>query len=169
MTLLKHENQFWPFAVMMASGEATFDQHLTSLKAWDQWFDRAQPFHVIRVYLDESSLRHPDGAAQATQQWMSEGAAEKMRRLVQSMLIVVPPAQYPRMQKMSVRKAFGIPGGLFSSLDDAYAWLDNPPEAVAGLPITANVLANARHYVQGIVEKYNANTAITQGESSNSY
>lgn len=154
MSLSKYESQYWPLALTVMSGEATLDEHLESLEAWDHWFSKAQPFHVIRMYLDEGSLRHPEGAAQATQRWMKEGAAENMRALVQSMLIVVPPSQYERMQKMSVRKAFGITGGLFHSLDDAYAWLANPPETVEGLPIAQRLLKDVRNYVRGIAEEY---------------
>lgn len=140
MGLLKHESQYWPVALTVAHGEATLEQHMCSLASWDNWFCKGEPFHVIRVYLDEASLRHPEGAAQATQRWMAAGAAEKMRELVQSMLIVVPPNQYERMKKMSVRKAFDIPGGLFASLEAAYAWLDNPSEPVSGIPVDKKAL-----------------------------
>lgn len=170
MSLLKHESQYWPLALTVMSGEATLDEHLESLEAWDHWFSKAQPFHVIRVYLDDGSLRHPDGAAQATQRWMSEGAAENMRKLIQSMLIVVPPAQYERMQKMSVRKAFGIPGGLFPSLSDAYAWLANPSEKVEGLPVAEQLLDEVRNYVRDItaVYKQDVTVGVTQSLSPSS-
>lgn len=154
MSVSKHESQYWPLALTVMSGEATLDEHLASLQAWDDWFSNAQPFHVIRVYLDAGSLHHPDGAAQATQRWMSEGAAENMRTLVQSMLIVVPPGQYERMQKMSVRKAFGIPGGIFPSLDDAFAWLANPPESVEGLPVAEDLREGVRDYLTNLAERY---------------
>jgi hypothetical protein len=169
MRLLKHESQYWPLALTLVSGEATLEEHLESLDAWNQWFSKAQPFHVIRVYLDDGSLRHPDGAAQATQRWMSEGAAEHMRKLVQSMLIVVPPDQYERMQKMSVRKAFGIPGGLFPSLDEAYAWLANPPEEVEGLPVAASLLEHVRHYVKGMAEVYQTDAVADKRELPSAY
>lgn len=169
MSLLKHESRYWPLALTIVSGEATLDEHLESLEAWNYWFAKAQPFHVIRVYLDDSSLRHPDGAAQATQRWMSEGAADNMRALVQSMLIVVPPHQYERMQKMSVRKAFGIPGGLFPSLDAAYAWLANPSEAVEGLPVAERLLDEVRDYVRDIAGEYKQDEAAGITRSISAY
>ena len=140
MSLLQHDSQFWPVALTLNRGEASLAQHLDSLASWDAWFARGEPFHVIRVYLDAESLKHPTGAGPATQRWMQEGAAEQMRNWVQSMLIVVPPESYERMTKMSVRKAFGISGGLFPSLEAAYAWLANPAEPVSGLPIAAPLL-----------------------------
>lgn len=152
MSLLTHESQHWPIAFTVVQGEATLEQHLESLASWDRWFSKNEPFHVIRVYLDDASLRHSEGVAQATQRWMSEGAAEKMRELVQSMLIVVPSDQYARMKKMSVRKAFGIPGGLFASLEDACAWLDNPTEAVKGLPVDKTLLDAMRLSVNKITK-----------------
>ena len=140
MSLLQHDSQFWPLALTLNRGEATLAQHLGSLANWDAWFARAEPFHVIRVYLDADSLKHPAGAGPATQRWMQEGAAEQMRLWVQSMVIVVPPESYERMKKMSVNKAFGIPGALFPSLEAAYAWLTKPTEPVKGLPIAATLL-----------------------------
>ena len=163
MGLLKHESQYWPVALTVVHGEATLQEHLDSLASWDQWFSSAEPFHVIRVYLDGGSLAHPDGAAQATQRWMSEGAAENMHQLVQSMLIVVPPDQYERMKKMSVRKAFGIPGGLFPSLEEAYAWLANPPEPVAGLPVEKKLLDDIQQFVNSTASCYKNNDVSDSG------
>ena len=123
MAILKHDNSLWPLAVTVAQGECTLEMHLNSLQAWDDWFNKAEPFVVIRVYNDEASLQHPKGAGPATQKWLKEGAAEQMQQHVQAMLIVVPEQQFERMQKMSVQKAFGIPGAVVASLDDAHAWL----------------------------------------------
>ncbi|CAM3831048.1 MULTISPECIES: hypothetical protein [Pseudoalteromonas] len=123
MAILKHDNSLWPLAITVARGECTLEMHLNSLQAWDIWFKKAEPFVVVRVYSDEESLQHPKGAGPATQKWLKEGAAEQMQQHVQAMLIVVPEQQFERMQKMSVQKAFGIPGAVVKSLDDAHAWL----------------------------------------------
>lgn len=170
MGLLKHDNTHWPLALTIAHGEPTLEQHGESLAAWDEWFSHAEPLHVIRVYLDAASLRHASGAAQATQAWMKAGAAEHMRELVQSMLIVVPADQFDSMKKMSVRKAFGIPGALFSSLDDAFAWLDNPPELVKGLPLDKALLDGVRQTVDGITSAYEKSGAYEKlGASETTY
>lgn len=150
MGILKHESKRWPLALVVARGEPTLEQHFESLVAWDEWFSRAEPFRVIRVYCDNASLYHAKGAAQATQEWLKSGAAEKMRELVQSMLIVVPPDRHGSMAKMSVQKAFGVPGGLFPSLEAAFAWNHNPPEPASGLPLDLDIglLAQARATVE---------------------
>lgn len=145
MGILKHESKRWPLALVVARGEPTLEQHFESLAAWDEWFSRAEPFRVIRVYCDNASLHHAKGAAQATQEWLNAGAAEKMRELVQSMLIVVPPDRHGSMAKMSVQKAFGVPGGLFPSLEAAFAWNDNPPEPA---PLDIGLLAQVRATVE---------------------
>lgn len=123
MAILKHDSSLWPLAVTVARGGCTLEMHLNSLHAWDEWFNKAEPFVVIRVYNDEASLQHPKGAGPATQKWLKEGASEQMQQHVQAMLIVVPEQQFERMQRMSVQKAFGIPGAVVKSLDDAHTWL----------------------------------------------
>ena len=87
---------------------------------------------MIRFFADADSIQHPPGAAKATKDWLAAGAASQFRALLKSMLIIVPPQQYPRMQKMSVRRAFGIPGQLCESLDEAFRWFENPPEPLDG-------------------------------------
>ena len=132
MSFLIHENKHWPLALTVARGRPTFDQHMASIKRWDEWFANATPFHVIRFFDDAASIQHPPGAATATKEWLAAGASVQFRTLLKSMLIVVPPQQYLRMQRMSVRKAFGIPGQLFESLDHAFGWFENPPEPLDG-------------------------------------
>ena len=87
---------------------------------------------MIRFFADADSIQHPPGAAKLTKDWLAAGAASQFRVLLKSMLIIVPPEQYPRMQKMSVRRAFGIPGQLCESLDEAFRWFENPPEPLTG-------------------------------------
>ena len=132
MSFLIHENKHWPLALTVARGRPSLRQHRASIKCWDAWFASARPFHVIRFFADADSIQHPPGAAKATKDWLAAGAASQFRALLKSMLIIVPPEQYPRMQKMSVRKAFGIPGQLCASLDEAFRWIENPPEPLDG-------------------------------------
>lgn len=165
MSLLQHQTQHWPLALIIAHGEPSLAQHLDSLALWDTWFARAQPFHVIRIFLDAASLDAAKGAPQATQRWMSEGAAAQIREWVQSMSIVVPADQYDRMQKMSVRKAFGIPGGLFRSLDEAFAWLEKPPEVVAGTPVDRASLIAVRKTLEAIARQGEIPTSLVASTS----
>jgi hypothetical protein len=135
MSYLTHKDKHWPLALTIAQGKLTLNQHLASLEPWDKWFKTGEPFHVIRLYKDAASLEQEVGVGKATQKWMTNGADLHFRTLVKSMLIVVPPEQYPRVEKMSVRKVFGIPGGIFSSIDDALNWLEKPPESLDMLGI----------------------------------
>lgn len=150
MSFLIHENKHWPLALTIAKGELTLNQHMESLGSWDTWFSNGQPFHAIRFFEDEASLLTASGAAQATQTWMAAGADIQFRHLLNSMLIVVPPQQYLRMKKMSVRKAFGIPGGLFQSLDDAFFWLENPPKHISAPELSQNW----KHEIRETLEIY---------------
>lgn len=128
MGYLIHDNKHWPLALTIAQEKLTFEQHLASLEGWDTWFEKNEPFHVIRLYVDKASLEQASGVGKATLEWMSKGADTKFRTLVKSMMIVVPPDQYPRMKKMDVTAVFGIPGGIFPSIEDALDWLDSSTE-----------------------------------------
>ena len=154
-SVLQHENQYWPVALEIAYGQPTLQQHMQALKFWDAWFARAEPFHVVRVFLDAASIRHPKGAAQATKGWMKAGAAARISCLVQSMLIVAPADQFAHMRKMSVQKAFGIPGGLFPSLDDAFAWLEELPEPVNSARVDQASINAVKQFVEMKSEMYN--------------
>ncbi|RBP79413.1 hypothetical protein EBI01_15740 [Marinomonas rhizomae] len=124
MGKLIHDNTHWPLALTIAQEKLTFEQHMASLEAWNSWFDKNEPFHVIRFYTDKASLEQDSGVGKATLEWMSKGADIKFRTLVKSMMIIVPPDQYPRMKNMDVTAVFGIPGGIFPTLDEAYNWLE---------------------------------------------
>lgn len=154
MSILQHESKCWPVALTVACGEPTLDQHMASLQSWNHWFARAEPFHVIRVFLDDASIHHSREIGNATREWMKTGADKQIQDLVQSMLIVVPLEQYSRMQKMSVNKIFGIPGGLFPSLNDAFAWLERPPVPVKGTPVHRDSLSLVQETVEEIARSY---------------
>ena len=129
MSFLILEDKHWPIALTVAQGKLTLTQHNDCLTAWDKWFALGKPFHVMRFYEDSASLEQDKGVGKATQTWMNEGADNKFRTLVKNMLIIVPPDQFPRVEKMSVRKVFGISGGIFPSVDAALDWLENSPES----------------------------------------
>jgi len=120
----------WPLALTIAREKLTLEQHINSLKGWDIWFEKNEPFHVIRFYSDNASLEQTSGVGKTTQEWMKKGADLKFRTLVKSMLIIVPSDQYPRMKGMSVTKVFGVPGGIFPSLEDAFKWLEKSPKVI---------------------------------------
>lgn len=73
--MLIHENSCWPIGLTLAQGSATLEQHLSSLQSWNEWFERREPFHVVRIYLDGESIQHSREIGKVTQQWMKEGAA----------------------------------------------------------------------------------------------
>jgi len=130
MGSLIFDQTHWPLALTIAQEKLTFEQHIESLKGWDAWFEKNEPFHIIRFYADKASLEQASGVGKATKEWMTKGADIKFRTLVKSMLIIVPSDQYPRMKGMSVTKVFGVPGGIFSSLEDVFNWLDESSEVI---------------------------------------
>ena len=124
MSLLVHEDTYHPLMLVIAKGKPSIEQHIASLKSWDTWFNSNEAFHVIRFFEDGDSLDIPAGAGRMTQDWLTEGADVKFRLLVKSMCIVVPQNKYEKMKKMSVNKVFGIPGEIFSSIDDIFEWYE---------------------------------------------
>ncbi|MFT2097443.1 hypothetical protein ACMUMQ_03705 [Marinomonas sp. 2405UD66-6] len=128
MSLLIHETKHWPLMLAIAKGKPTMEQHVESLTHWDNWFADEKPIHVIRFFDDADSLHPPSGAGKMTKTWMNEGADHKFRTFIKSMVIVVPEDQYERMKNMSITKVFGIPGGIFPSIHDAFEWLAQQPD-----------------------------------------
>ncbi|MBD5771176.1 hypothetical protein [Marinomonas colpomeniae] len=130
MGSLTLDQTHWPLALTIAQEKLTFEQHIESLEGWNTWFERNEPFHVIRFYADKASLEQASGVGKATLEWMKKGADIKFHTLVKSMSIIVPPDQYHRMSKMNVPKVFGIPGGIFPSLEEAFIWLSESPDDI---------------------------------------
>lgn len=115
---------FWPLGLMIAHGEQSLDHHKQMIEIWDDWFERAEKFHVLRVYQDADSLKKVPGVAKASKLWLRAGAKEKIKLFVSSMLIVVPPDSFENVQHLSIEKVFHVPGGIFSSVADAVNQLD---------------------------------------------
>lgn len=151
MSFLVLEDKHWPLAIAVAQGKLTLQQHLDCLTAWDKWFALDKPFHVIRFYEDVAALEQDKGVGKATQAWMSAGAAEQFRTHIKSMLIIVPPEEFPRVEKMSVRKVFGIAGGIFPSINAAIAWLEQDPEHIGTHELPTNWQQKIQHTKQQIL------------------
>ncbi|MEO9901885.1 hypothetical protein [Nisaea sp.] len=123
MSRIASDNTLWPLGILMQDGTQSPEQHDQMLDIWNAWFARDERFISLRIYLDESSLDQVPGVGRVTKQWLKAGAAEDMRRLVSCMAITVPPSSFDVMNRQSVEKAFGIPGGVFPNLDGALDWL----------------------------------------------
>ncbi|WP_028467330.1 hypothetical protein [Nisaea denitrificans] len=123
MSRIASDDTLWPLSILMLEGSQSLEQHDQMLGIWNAWFDRNERFISLRVYLDESSLDQVPGVGRVTKQWLKAGASENMRRLVSCMAIAVPPSRFEAMNRQSVEKAFGIPGGVFPNLDDSLDWL----------------------------------------------
>jgi hypothetical protein len=121
--------QLWPVGLFIAKGPQSLDMHQQMLSAWDEWLARRSPFIALRIYLDHASLETAEGVGKLTKTWLQGGAAEAIRSYVSAMLIAVPPEDHGRMKAMSVEAAFGVPGGVFADLADAFASIG--PEAIS--------------------------------------
>lgn len=128
MSVLTTNNKHWPLALAVAKGKPTIEQHMQALADWDDWFANEKTFHVMRFFDDAESLVIPAGAGKATQEWMAAGVDNKIFTLIKSMMIIVPEDQYDRVKKMNVTKVFKIPGGIFTSINNAFDWLEKQPE-----------------------------------------
>lgn len=137
------DGQFWPVGLFTAQGPQSLDMHRQMLAAWDEWLACKAPFIALRVYEDHASLDIADGVAKLTKAWLQGGAADAIRAQVSAMLIVVPPEDYERMKAMSVEAAFGVPGGVFPGLREAFAWIGD--EAISP-DVAANITALVETY-----------------------
>ena len=115
------------------SGLQTLAAHEQSLADWNHYFSRNERFVAVRIFHDEDSLVHPDGAAQLTKSWLRNGAAEAIKTSVVAMINIVPTSAYERMKHMSVEAVFGVPGGVFNSVDEAVGWFNSNVSATVGV------------------------------------
>jgi len=116
----------WPVVVFEFAGVQSLADHEGSLQRWNALFAREADFVALRVFHDEDALVHPEGVGRVTKQWLRDGAADAIRRHVAAMMnVVLPPAAYERMKHMSVEAAFGVPGGVFDSVEAAAAWFQS--------------------------------------------
>jgi hypothetical protein len=137
MSRIASDDTLWPLSILMLEGSQSLEQHDQMLGIWNAWFDRNERFISLRIYLDESSLDQVPGVGRVTKQWLKAGASENMRRLVSCMAIAVPPSRFEAMNRQSVEKAFGIPGGVFPNPDDALDWIAETDNLAAGTAISA--------------------------------
>ncbi len=124
MSKIIGDDTLWPLGLMIAQGEQSLDHHQQMIEIWDNWFERAEKFHILRVYRDTDSLKKVPGVAKASKSWLRAGAKEKMKLFVSSMLIVVPPDSFEKVQHLSIEKVFHVPGGIFPSVAEAVHQLD---------------------------------------------
>ncbi len=117
-----HYDRYWPLVVHEFSGLQTLAEHEESLEVWGQCFLRNEPFVIFRIFRDEDALIHPVGAGKMTKNWLQTGAAASIKNSVTAMVNIVPENAYERMKHMSVSAVFGVPGGIFRSIDDAVEW-----------------------------------------------
>nr|WP_324258859.1 hypothetical protein [Cellvibrio fontiphilus] len=115
-------DQHWPLVIHEFAGLQTLAEHEQSLLVWNSHFSRGESFVIIRLFRDEESLVHPEGAAKLTKAWLRDGAAEAIKASVTAMMNIVPESAYERMKHMSVEAVFGVPGGVFNSSQDAAEW-----------------------------------------------
>lgn len=112
----------WPLVRFEFAGPQSPADHQQSLLDWNRCFDRQQKFVALRVFQDEASLRHPEGAARQTKAWLQAGAAEAIKGSVLAMLNLVPASAYPAMQHLSVEAVFGVAGGVFAEPERLLDW-----------------------------------------------
>ncbi|MEJ8474537.1 hypothetical protein [Roseibium algae] len=117
------DHSLWPLGLMMVEGRQTLEQHMHMLEIWDDWFARKERFIPLRVYADGAALEQVAGVSKATKQWLKNGAGEAMKELVSAMAIVMPASYFDAQKNVSVEAVFGVPGCIYSSLDQTLAWL----------------------------------------------
>jgi hypothetical protein len=115
-------DQHWPMVIHEFAGLQTLAEHEQSLAHWNSHFSRHQTFVIFRLFRDEDSLIHPEGAAKLTKAWLRDGAAESIKSYVRVMINIVPERACERMKHMSVEAVFGVPGGVFNNGYDALEW-----------------------------------------------
>ncbi|WP_339850863.1 hypothetical protein [uncultured Nisaea sp.] len=147
MSRIASDDSLWPLGILMLEGAQSLQQHEQMLSIWDDWFARGERFVPLRVHLDESALDQAPGVARVTKQWLKAGAAENMRRLVSAMVIVVPPSRFEAMRQLSVETVFGVPGGIFATVDDALEWAEAADHLTAETVTAAQNIVNPFHTI----------------------
>ena len=126
----------WPLVVGVYRDEATLESYQAQLDRWQGWFARAQPFALLRVYATPESLAHPEGSAAVGKAWLVQNRPLLARWVLGMATVILPPQDYARLRNMQVEKAFGVPGGVFASVEEAMAWLRRDVFGPAGMPVT---------------------------------
>lgn len=113
-----------PLVVFEFEGPQTLEAHRQSLQCWNEQLARNELFVAIRIFRDDVSLAHPEGAAKLTRRWLRDGAGQRIKSRVLAMINVVPAAAYDRMKHLDVETVFGVPGGIFESTAQAVEWFN---------------------------------------------
>lgn len=122
--MFRLKDDLWPVLVFEFQGSQSLEEHRRSLQLWDELFTRGEKIIVLRIFHDELSLVHPEGAAKSTKAWLRHGASDAIEKYVAAMINVVPGAAYEEMKDKSVESVFGVPGGVFKSARDAVVWFN---------------------------------------------
>ncbi|WP_191601863.1 hypothetical protein [Marinomonas algicola] len=122
--MFRYRNQTDSIVLFEFAGPQSLEEHIYSLKVWNEQLSRNQPFVAIRLFLDEASLIHPKGAAKETKRWLNNGASDAIKHNVIAMINIVPEKSHKKMKNMSVETVFGVPGGIFQSIQEAQSWFN---------------------------------------------
>lgn len=128
-------DQHWPLVIHEFAGLQTLADHEQSLLVWNTHFSRGESFVIIRLFRDEESLVHPEGAGKLTKAWLRDGAAETIKTSVAAMINIVPESAYERMKHMNVEAVFGVPGGVFKDFQGAHEWYNATLPPAVNLPL----------------------------------
>ena len=126
----------WPLVVGVYREEATLQAYQAQLDSWQAWFAREQPFALLRVYATPGSLAHPEGSAAAGKSWLAQNRPLLQRWVIGMATVILPPQDYARLRNMQVEKAFGVPGGVFASVEEAIAWLQGEVSGIRDLQVS---------------------------------
>ncbi|QTD43617.1 hypothetical protein [Ottowia testudinis] len=126
----------WPLVVGVYREEATLQAYQAQLDSWQAWFAREQPFALLRVYATHGSLAHPEGSAAAGKSWLAQNRPLLQRWVIGMATVILPPQDYARLKNMQVEKAFGVPGGVFASVEEAIAWLQGEVSGIRDLQVS---------------------------------
>ncbi len=98
--------------------------YLEALNNWSAFLDWQEPMIWLRVF-DHVAL-HAGSSREATlagKQWM-DAYKDAISRYVQGIIFVVPEADYPKLSKMNMQKAFGARGLVCTDIEDAFIWIN---------------------------------------------
>jgi hypothetical protein len=113
-----------PFVLSISKGAMSLPTYLDALNYWSAFLEWKAPVVWIRVF-DHAAL-HADSSREATlagKQWM-EAYREPVSRYVQGIIFLVPEADYPKLRKINMQKAFGARGIVCTDIEAAFIWIN---------------------------------------------
>lgn len=125
----------WPLVVGIYREAATLEAYQAQLDRWQGWLAREAPFALLRVYATPESLAQPEGSAVIGKNWLVQNRPLLQRWVLGMATVVLPPQDYARLRHMKVEKAFGVPGGVFATQEEAIAWLQREIFGAAGIAV----------------------------------